>query len=310
MPWNAIATVCNKRLNTKSWHFFLLFCLVTHSRPRQFAESSRRRNFSALWLQPQTCPLCSRHVCKWLRKCCVLSKLEKGEGMERRRGNWILEVERKVPSTARLLIFWQFLCMPGFIEGLVCPSHGQKIAPDYGVLEMVSNLQKALKPSPLLKHCSGSRVLHGVYLMGVHEPVHFFSGKEWSCKHRCTKESSATSQEHIARFATFFMFTCFLVTMCTRFCLQNSQAGRSEGALSGTAAKNTTSSTTSSVLSKMLALVLGKGGYIDAFGSKKCYLRPYRDEHTASRPIREVKHRRGQRVLPWVTRREHCAAAG
>lgn len=40
------------------------------------------------------------------------------------------------------------------------------------------------------------------------------------------------------------------------------------------------------------------------------YLRPYRDEHTASRPIRAVKHRRGQRVLPWVTRREHCAAAG
>lgn len=46
------------------------------------------------------------------------------------------------------------------------------------------------------------------------------------------------------------------------------------------------------------------------FKEKVGYLRPYRDEHTASRPIREVKHRRGQRVLPWVTRREHCAAAG
>ena len=47
-----------------------------------------------------------------------------------------------------------------------------------------------------------------------------------------------------------------------------------------------------------------------AIWNKMGYLRPYRDEHTASRPIREVKHRRGQRVLPWVTRREHCAAAG
>ena len=47
-----------------------------------------------------------------------------------------------------------------------------------------------------------------------------------------------------------------------------------------------------------------------AFEEEVGYLRPYRDEHTASRPIREVKHRRGQRVLPWVTRREHCAAAG
>ena len=28
----------------------------------------------------------------------MLSKLEKGEGMERRRGNWILEVERKVKA--------------------------------------------------------------------------------------------------------------------------------------------------------------------------------------------------------------------
>lgn len=155
--------------------------------------------------------------------------------MERRRGNWILEVERKVPSTARLLIFWQFLCMPGFIEGLVCPSHGQKIAPDYGVLEMVSNLQKALKPSPLLKHCSGSRVLHGVYLMGVHEPVHFFSGKEWSCKHRCTKESFSHQSRTHCTLATFFLFTCLLVTICAICCLQNPQAGRSEGALSGAA---------------------------------------------------------------------------
>ena len=40
------------------------------------------------------------------------------------------------------------------------------------------------------------------------------------------------------------------------------------------------------------------------------HLRPYRDEHSASRPIRADKHRRGQRVLTWVTSREHCAAAG
>lgn len=40
------------------------------------------------------------------------------------------------------------------------------------------------------------------------------------------------------------------------------------------------------------------------------YLRPYRDEPSASRPIRADKHRRGQRVLTWVTSREHCAAAG
>ena len=40
------------------------------------------------------------------------------------------------------------------------------------------------------------------------------------------------------------------------------------------------------------------------------HLRPYRDEPSASRPIRADKHRRGQRVLTWVTSREHCAAAG
>ena len=40
------------------------------------------------------------------------------------------------------------------------------------------------------------------------------------------------------------------------------------------------------------------------------HLRPYRDEPSASRPIRADKHRRGQRVLAWVTSREHCAAAG
>ena len=55
--------------------------------------------------------------------------------------------------------------------------------------------------------------------------------------------------------------------------------------------------------------MLGKG-YINTLHTFNCYLRPYRHEHTASRPIREVKHGRGQRVLPWVTRREHCAAAG
>lgn len=40
------------------------------------------------------------------------------------------------------------------------------------------------------------------------------------------------------------------------------------------------------------------------------HLRPYRNEHSASRPIRADKHCRGQRVLTWVTSREHCAAAG
>jgi hypothetical protein len=55
--------------------------------------------------------------------------------------------------------------------------------------------------------------------------------------------------------------------------------------------------------------VIGKG-YMYTLHTFNCYLRPYRHEHTASRPIREVKHGRGQRVLPWVTRREHCAAAG
>lgn len=55
--------------------------------------------------------------------------------------------------------------------------------------------------------------------------------------------------------------------------------------------------------------MIGKG-YMYTLHTFNCYLRPYRHEHTASRPIREVKHGRGQRVLPWVTRREHCAAAG
>jgi hypothetical protein len=40
------------------------------------------------------------------------------------------------------------------------------------------------------------------------------------------------------------------------------------------------------------------------------YLRPYRDETSASRPIRADKHRRGQIILTWVTSRERCAAAG
>jgi hypothetical protein len=44
--------------------------------------------------------------------------------------------------------------------------------------------------------------------------------------------------------------------------------------------------------------------------AEESHLRPYRDEHSASRPIRADKHRRGQRVLTWVTSREHCAAAG
>ena len=47
-----------------------------------------------------------------------------------------------------------------------------------------------------------------------------------------------------------------------------------------------------------------------AFRTFSFYLRPYRDEPSASRPIRADKHRRGQRVLTWVTSREHCAAAG
>jgi hypothetical protein len=50
--------------------------------------------------------------------------------------------------------------------------------------------------------------------------------------------------------------------------------------------------------------------YVLAFRSFSFYLRPYRDEPSASRPIRADKHRRGQRVLTWVTSREHCAAAG
>ena len=52
------------------------------------------------------------------------------------------------------------------------------------------------------------------------------------------------------------------------------------------------------------------GGLLDADANRILYLRPYRDEPSASRPIRADKHRRGQRVLTWVTSREHCAAAG
>jgi hypothetical protein len=53
------------------------------------------------------------------------------------------------------------------------------------------------------------------------------------------------------------------------------------------------------------------GGGVCRAGTKcKFHLRPYRDEPSASRPIRADKHRRGQRVLTWVTSREHCAAAG
>ena len=43
-----------------------------------------------------------------MREWCVLSKLKNGKGMERRRGNWILEMRRKVPSMAKILIFWRF----------------------------------------------------------------------------------------------------------------------------------------------------------------------------------------------------------
>lgn len=60
----------------------------------------------------------------------MLRKVEKGEGVERRRGNWILEMRRKVPSMAKILIFWRFLCVPESIECLECPSHGQKKGPD------------------------------------------------------------------------------------------------------------------------------------------------------------------------------------
>ena len=55
---------------------------------------------------------------------------------------------------------------------------------------------------------------------------------------------------------------------------------------------------------------LWRGCYLLAFKTLDFYLRPYRDEPSASRPIRADKHRRGQRVLTWVTSREHCAAAG
>ena len=64
----------------------------------------------------------------------MVSKLKKGEGMERRRGNCIFELGRQVSSMARILLFWRFLCVPGPIEGLECPPpHGQKNGPDYGV---------------------------------------------------------------------------------------------------------------------------------------------------------------------------------
>jgi hypothetical protein len=53
-----------------------------------------------------------------------------------------------------------------------------------------------------------------------------------------------------------------------------------------------------------------KNEVLGTFLAVSCHLRPYRDEPSASRPIRADKHRRGQRVLSWVTRREHCAAAG
>ena len=52
-----------------------------------------------------------------------------------------------------------------------------------------------------------------------------------------------------------------------------------------------------------------RGVYV-AGTDREFHLRPYRDEPSASRPIRADKHRRGQRVLTWVTSREHCAAAG
>lgn len=51
----------------------------------------------------------------------MVSKLKKGEGMERRRGNCIFELGRQVSSMARILLFWRFLCVPGPIEGLECP---------------------------------------------------------------------------------------------------------------------------------------------------------------------------------------------
>jgi hypothetical protein len=68
-----------------------------------------------------------------LREWCVLFKVKKGKGMERRRGNWILERGRKVPSMARIRIFSRFLRVPESIECLGYASHGQKKGPDYGV---------------------------------------------------------------------------------------------------------------------------------------------------------------------------------
>lgn len=64
------------------------------------------------------------------------------------------------------------------------------------------------------------------------------------------------------------------------------------------------------VCRKIWLVGLWRERYVLAFKTFSFYLRPYRDEPSASRPIRADKHRRGQRVLTWVTSREHCAAAG
>jgi hypothetical protein len=77
------------------------------------------------------------------------------------------------------------------------------------------------------------------------------------------------------------------------FCIESGETGKKEGEKDESC----------EVMSRL-------GGVLVAFAYVSLHLRPYRDEPSASRPIRADKHRRGQRVLTWVTSREHCAAAG
>jgi hypothetical protein len=85
--------------------------------------------------------------------------------------------------------------------------------------------------------------------------------------------------------------------------------------------KNRAKTTSTDILNESAALlraverflnrVLGRNPEVSILPKHNHFhLRPYRDEPSASRPIRADKHRRGQRVLTWVTSREHCAAAG
>lgn len=74
----------------------------------------------------------------------------------------------------------------------------------------MSELQKALKLSPLLRHFPGSKRMHSVLFMGVYKPVYFFSEKSRVANTGAPKNPFPTSQEPTARLPPSSCLPAFL----------------------------------------------------------------------------------------------------